>query len=182
MTPDRVEGDRVEEGDTQIDKPDEATRLHQPGEGRTRKLPFLLILVVPIIMILQGAAGLISVRTGFFSQQLVQQGGFLIFMLIGAPVMAIVGWQNLIGDSNLRYHWEARLLAACTVIFIFGCDAFGITELIHPALVQTSFSDVLLYATLISFALLLFSVLVMLLRVGFSALAHKRQTRSSDER
>ena len=78
-------------------------------------------------------------------------------------------------------HWEARLLAASTIVVIAGFDTFAIMDLANTALLRTAFSDVMLFATVISFALLVFSAIVMLIRVGFSALANRRQARIGDE-
>jgi len=78
-------------------------------------------------------------------------------------------------------HWEARLLAASTIVVIAGFDTFAIMDLANTALLRTAFSDVMLFAMVISLALLIFSALVMLIRVGLSAIAHRRQARIGDE-
>lgn len=162
-------------------KPDSSAKDSHTDEGRpaAKKLPYLVLLALPVILMLQGILGLISGKTGFLSGQVVQQLGFLVFMFVGAPIMAIVGWQYLIGDSNLRHHWEARLLAVSAIIVIVGFDVFAITDLVTPTLLPKTFSLALLYVTVTAFALLVFSALVMLIRVGLSAAANKRQARTS---
>jgi hypothetical protein len=164
------------------EKPNLATNAGQPDEGQiaSKKLPYWLFLIPLVIMILQSALGFISVKTGILSSEIVQQTGFLVFMVIGAPILAIMGWQYLISDSGLRYHWEARLLAASTIVVIAGFDTFAIMDLANTALLRTAFSDVMLFATVISLALLICSALVMLIRVGLSAIANRRQARIDD--
>lgn len=170
----------AEANDKPPTKPDSGAKDSYMDEGRptAKKLPYLLLLVLPVIMMLQGILGLISDKTGFLSSQVVQQLGFLVFMLVGAPIMAIVGWQYLIGDSNLRYHWEARVLAVSAIIVIVGFDVFAVTDLVTPTLLPKTFSLALLYVTVTAFALLVFSALVMLVRVGLSASANRRQART----
>jgi len=165
------------------EKPILATNAGQPDEGQiaSKKLPYWLFFIPLVIMILQSALEFISAKIGILSYEIVQQTGFLVFMVIGAPILAIMGWQYLIGDSSLRYHWEARLLVASTIVVIAGFDTFAIMDLANTALLRTAFSDVMLFATVISFALLVFSAIVMLIRVGFSALANRRQARIGDE-
>jgi len=92
------------------EKPNLATNAGQPDEGQiaSKKLPYWLFFIPLVIMILQSALEFISAKIGILSYEIVQQTGFLVFMVIGAPILAIMGWQYLIGDSSLRYMKSAR--------------------------------------------------------------------------
>lgn len=159
-----------------MDKPVKFTQADQPNAERTntKKLPYsLIILTAPCLMILQGATGLLALRTGFVAPQIVDRVGFLIFMLMGAPTLAIGAWQYLISNSNLRRHWETKLLAVSAITMMVGLTTFAFVDLARPALLIMGIAEVMLFATVGACVLLIISTVVLLVRIGLSALANR---------
>ena len=164
---------------------DVANRRETKGE-RLRSIAWFLavfaVIFLALALVVPSVLKIFEDDNVFTTPQIVYDILIFVGVTVSLPAMAIVTWMYLKGHPKLRREWAIWPLAAGASIILPGIIVFASANLFAPSVLTAQFLTILLYAIMGAFALSVFSIIVLMIRMEIVESRDRRYIRVDDER